>query len=107
MLRKVAVWKTIKDLNPNDEKVKIIGRVVFFEDDLLILDDGTGTIKVIINELINNLENEIFLVTGFIHQKNDGEIVLEAESITGFENFNFKLYLQVYNIIKRYKEKFS
>ncbi|MHA1409187.1 MAG: hypothetical protein ACTSQY_02500 [Candidatus Odinarchaeia archaeon] len=96
-------WKTISDLEPGDHKVRVMGRVVDVNENFLVIDDGTGTVIVNSNELINEETNNIILVLGTLHQKNDGEIIIEAEIIKQFDYLNFELYLKTYNIVKNKK----
>ncbi len=45
--RAPAVYKNIKDINPEkDSRVRILGKVINKKDDIMILDDGTGVAEI-------------------------------------------------------------
>ena len=99
--KKSASWKIISDLKPDDTKVMVIGRLLDKKDDFIIIDDSTGTIVVYNNELIVENSKKIVLIIGTVHQKNDNQLVIEAENIRNFDNLNFELYLKTYELFKK------
>lgn len=98
-----AVWKIISELKPEDLRVRLIGRVIDLKDDIMIIDDGTGTILVNNSAVNQKPLKSIVLVIGSVHQRTDGKLVVDAEIIKDFDNINFEIYLKTYDIIKNYR----
>jgi hypothetical protein len=99
-----AIWKIISEVTAEDSRVRLVGRIVELNENFMILDDGTGTILVNNNSLIQNTKlNDVVLIIGNIHQRSDGKLVLEAETSSSFNNFNMELYLKTYDLIKKYR----
>ena len=97
---KSAVWKIIRDIHPDDRRVRIIGRIVKAEGHMLVVDDSTGVLLINYNGEHSSEIGSIVLVLGELHQRTDGKLILEAEILRTFKKFNFDLYLRTYEIIR-------
>ncbi|MEM2907130.1 MAG: hypothetical protein QW739_03530 [Candidatus Odinarchaeota archaeon] len=103
MYSEAAIWKTIRDLNPNDNRVRIIGRVIETSGNQIVVDDGTGVILIDISNIPKESVGANVLVTGSVHQRNDSKIVIEADLINNIEHVNFEIYHKIYDLIKTHR----
>ena len=87
-----AVKRRINDLNPNlDSRVSLIGRIIDLEENLLVLDDGTGKINVSFSEDTPKRElkqGQIVRVFGFIIPSDPLEV--QAEIIQDLSKLKLK-----------------
>ena len=90
--------RKIPEINPDmDLKVKILGFVVDKEDDTIVLDDGSGKIKVFVDMpgMIEKIEiNQLVRVFGSTLPTEDG-FEIKADAVQDLSNLNIKLYKKV------------
>ncbi|MCD6435326.1 MAG: hypothetical protein J7L15_02965 [Clostridiales bacterium] len=91
--------KTIKDLNTEkDVNVSVIGKIIDIKDDIAIIDDGTGTIRVIFENSAKDLKvGDIIKVFGqLITVQGSPEIRVEVYSVMKGLDLNlYKKYLEL------------
>jgi len=90
--------RKIPEINPDvDLKVKILGFVVDKKDDTLVLDDGSGKIKVFIDipGMMEKIEiNNLVRVFGSTLPTEDG-FEIKADALQDLSNLNINLYKKV------------
>ncbi len=96
-----AAWRVIKDINPSDNRIRVLGRIIESDANTIIIDDGTGVILVDISNIERKNVLEYVLVTGIVHQRADNKIIIEAELITSFKYVNLEIYHKTYNLVKK------
>jgi hypothetical protein len=90
--------KKILEINPDvDLKVKVLGFVVDKKNDTIILDDGSGKVKIFIDvpgvmERINI--NQLVRVFGST-LPTEGSFEIKADAIQDLSNLNIDLYKKV------------
>lgn len=97
-----AKWRVIKDISPNDVKVRVIGRIVESRSGFVVLDDGSGSIVVRTDEELEI--GNIIRAIGNIHKKKDGDLEIDASIIQNMNDLDFPRYMEVYELRKRYTE---
>ncbi|MFB0544901.1 MAG: OB-fold nucleic acid binding domain-containing protein [Asgard group archaeon] len=76
--------------------VRVLGAVVSMGEGHLVLDDGTGSLKVNVFEAIEEVElMDIVRVMGRVDLDQGGEVVLTAVSLTRLEGVDMELYRKV------------
>jgi len=103
MYSEAAIWKTIRDLKPNDNRVRIIGRVIEAGENHIVIDDGTGVILIDTSNIAKEKISANVLVTGSVHQRSDNKIVIEADLINNIDYVNFEIYHKIYDLIKKHR----
>jgi len=92
------IKRIITKINPDtDLKVKLMGFVVDKKDDMIMLDDGSGKVKVFVDipgmiEKINI--NQLVRVFGSTLPTEDG-FEIKADAIQELSNLNINLYKKV------------
>lgn len=90
--------KKIEEVNPEvDLKVKLVGFVVDKKDNTIVLDDGSGKVKVWIDtpESMENLSiNQLVRVFGSILSTENG-FELKADAIQDLSGLDINLYKKV------------
>ena len=92
------VKRKIPEINPDtDLKVKVLGFVVDKKDDTLMIDDGSGKVKVFV-DIPNVMEkinvNQLVRVFGSTLPTEDG-FEIKADVIQDLSNLNINLYKKV------------
>ena len=98
--RSPAKWRVIKDISPDDVKVRVIGRIVESRPGFVVLDDGSGSIVVRTDEELEI--GNIVRAIGNIHRKKDGDLEIAASIIQNMNNLDFPRYMEVYELRKKY-----
>ena len=98
--RKPAVLTTIKELNKDMLRVSLVGTVVSRNSEIysFLLDDGTGTINVIMNDIerFNEVkEGKILRVFGKVWGE-DNEIEIQGDLIQDFSKIDMNLFKKVF-----------
>jgi uncharacterized protein YdeI (BOF family) len=76
--------------------VRVLGAVVSMGEGHLVLDDGTGSLKVNVFETIEEVESmDIVRIIGRVDLEQGGEVVLTAVSLTRLEGVDMELYRKV------------
>jgi len=92
------VKRKIPEINPDvDLKVKILGFVVDKKDDTILLDDGSGKVKVFVDvpEMMKKINiNQLIRVFGST-LPTDNEFEVKADVIQDLSNLNIDLYKKV------------
>jgi RNase P/RNase MRP subunit p29 len=91
--RFVAVEKKIKEINAEkDGKVRILGTIVSKEQNSLIIDDGTGTVRVFTQTDTNQFKDkQLVRVIGRVLPNADN-FDIQGEIIQNMENLDVDLY---------------
>ncbi|MFX1497255.1 MAG: hypothetical protein ACFFBH_06995 [Promethearchaeota archaeon] len=97
-----AKQRMIKDIADEDLRIQVTG---YFkekiDENLIILDDDTGEIKVNINDIDFKFKQEDLInVIGELSIKVSGEKEIEAEIIQDRNGLNFEYYKKIYEIKK-------
>ncbi|MCK5587861.1 MAG: hypothetical protein KAI34_03960 [Candidatus Lokiarchaeota archaeon] len=90
----------INELTDNDYRVRVIGTVVSVSSEEQILDDGTGTIKVITDQKLE--VGSLIRAIGRIFRKDDGTFELNAEIIQDMKGLDIELYNKVSELQKKH-----
>ena len=92
------VKRKIPEINPEvDLKVKILGFVVDKKENTLMVDDGSGKIKVFVDEasLLDSFNiNQLVRVFGSTLPTEDG-FEIKVDTIQDLSNLNINLYKKV------------
>lgn len=101
--RVVASESTIKDLaGKENARVKILGTVVNKATDGMILDDGTGSIRVWVPPTAELKEKQLVLVIGWASRsKKDGELEIRADIVQDSSSLDLDAYRKVQKIWKQ------
>jgi len=90
--------RKIPEINPDEDlKVKILGFVVDKKDDTIVLDDGSGKIKVFVDipGIMESIEiNKLIRVFGSTLPTEDG-FEIKADAVQDLSNLNINLYKKV------------
>lgn len=100
--RQYAKQRMIKDITDEDLRIQVTG---YFkekiDENLIILDDDTGEIKVNVNDIDFKFKQEDLInVIGELSIKVSGEKEIEAEIIQDMKRLNFEYYKKIYEIKK-------
>lgn len=98
-----ARTRLIKHLKKDDKRVKVVGIVIKkdLESSSILLDDGTGSVIVIIpseNDFKKVQIGSTVRVFGIVLPYDEG-VELRAEIIQNFNNIDKDLYNEIYNLI--------
>ena len=92
------IKKNIPEINSEvDLKVKILGFVVDKKENTFVIDDGSGKVKVFVDEasLLDNINiNQLIRVFGSTLPTEDG-FEIKADAIQDLSNLNINLYKKV------------
>ena len=76
--------------------VRVLGAVVSMGEGHLVLDDGSGSLKVNVFEALEEVElMDIVRVMGRVDLDRGGEVVLTAVSVTRLERVDMELYRKI------------
>ena len=79
--------------------VRVLGAVVSMGEGHLVLDDGSGSLKVNVFETIEGVDlMDIVRVIGRVDLEQGGEVVLTAVSVARLEGVDMELYRKVVEI---------
>lgn len=96
-----ATLKDVTDISLLDRTVRITGVVVESTSSYVVVDDGTGTIKVLLPSETSIPEvGKIVRVFGSVHQNGKGSVYINAEIIQDMSSLNLELYSKVKKIKK-------
>lgn len=90
-----SVERLIKEIRNDDIRVRIIGIVVDIGKDSIVIDDGTGSIKVSVQDNNNFNIGDIVRVIGRVLQTEDG-YEINTEFIKNLKNFDIELYKKLH-----------
>ena len=102
--------KVIKELSPSDRRVKVFGTVLSVnkEEGKVMLDDGTGSVEIILNnlELIEKLDSyrqgDTVMVIGWANPSGvDCEVL---RKVAGFDPSRYRQVLEVLKDVRRENE---
>ncbi len=91
--------REIGDINPEDINVCVIGRIIDVKDGLIILDDGTGVIKVTISNSKDLKVGDIIRVFGQVFA-SQGEMEIRADFYQMMNGLDMNLYKKVKEVMK-------
>lgn len=96
-----AVPKDVRDISPLDVYVRVTGVVVESASNHIIVDDGTGVIRVLLTGGVPVPEiGKIVRVFGSVSQDGKGGIYINAEIIQDMSSLD----LELYGIVKKIKK---
>lgn len=97
-----AVPKDIKDISPSDGVVRVLGVVVESTPGYILLDDGTGVIRVSLTGDTPTPEiGKVVRVFGSVARNSRGDTYINAEIVQDMSALDLGLYRRVKNIKKR------
>jgi len=92
------IKRNIPEINPEvDLKIKVLGFVVDKKENTFVIDDGSGKVKVFVDEssLLDNINiNQLIRVFGSTLPTEDG-FEIKADAIQDLSNLNINLYKKV------------
>lgn len=97
-----AKWRVIKDISPNDIRVRVVGRIVESRPGFVVLDDGSGSIVVKTDEWLEI--GNIIRAIGNIHKKEDGSFEIGASIIQNMNDLDLSRYMEVYELRKKFTQ---
>ena len=102
MKRLPAVEKTISDIDPQkDIRVRITGTVIDSKDNSIMIDDGSGQVKVLFEKPESFVrEGQFIRVVTRVLPVIDG-FECRGEAVQDLENFDINLYKDAKKIIGR------
>ncbi len=102
MEHSAAYQRIIRDIKNDDIRIQVTGYIKeIIDDQYFILDDKTGTLKVIIGKLdFVSKKNDLVNVIGDLNINMEGEKELEADIIQDMNKLNFEYYHKLYQIKK-------
>jgi uncharacterized protein YdeI (BOF family) len=98
-----AYQRIIKDIKNDDSRIQVTGYIKEISNtkDYFILDDKTGTIKVLLGELkFSHKKDDLINVIGSLNISMEGEKELEADIIQDMNRLNFEYYQKLYRLKK-------
>jgi len=112
--RPPAKKKDIADITIDDSRVQILGVVVDYSPGIvgdtnslsqLIISDGTGNIKIFLDEYLDQeyKSSEKVRVFGKLIQDEDEMFGINAEIIQDMNNLDIELYNRIRELRKKYK----
>ncbi len=95
------VPKKVSDIDPEvDVRVRITGTIIDSQDSVILVDDGTGTVRVVVSDQEKKLNmGDLVRVFGVISKTPEGiEIVASVlQKMNGFDLNLFKKVEELYN----------
>ena len=92
------IKRNIPEINPEvDLKIKVLGFVVDKKENTFVIDDGSGKVKVFVDEasLLDNINiNQLIRVFGSTLPTEDG-FEVKVDAIQDLSNLNINLYKKV------------
>lgn len=97
-----SVQRIIKDIKNNDTFIQVMGYVAdIVEDDIIIIDDKTGDIRVDISMIGKSYKiQDLINVIGDLDYNIEGEKSIKARIIQNMNTLNFKYYRKLYELKK-------
>lgn len=94
-----ATEKQISSITSSDQKVKVLGTILSKESDSIVLDDGTGAVKIALSpdDHAKVSEQELVRVTGRVVKSVNG-FILQGDVVEKKEGLNTKLYKRVFSL---------
>ena len=92
--RMPALERKISDISQGDTRVSIVGTVVGFKDNIIVLDDGTGKIDVSFEEEPKVKDGQLVRIFGRVIPLDDG-IELQGEVCHDFSDADLGLWRNV------------
>ena len=90
--RSPSVYRSVKDIDPEkDSRVRLLGKVVNKKDDLLFLDDGTGTAEIVMMNDFDVAIGETVRIFCRVLPLEDG-YELRGEVIQKMDSLDVELY---------------
>ena len=102
MENQFAIQRMIKDITVEDLRIQITGYVKdVLDDNFIVLDDGTGEIKVNLKDVdFRFKKDDLVNVFGILNINIDGEKEIELDIVQDMRNLNFDYYKKLYEIKK-------
>jgi len=85
----------IDEIEPTDERVLFIGRVVNSSTNTLLIDDGRGKIVVVTSNALKYNPGDIVRVFGTVIAEKSESFYVNAEIIQNFNGLNVSLYQEL------------
>ncbi len=89
--RMPAYEKRIAEITKSDVRVRLLGTVIDINDNVVVLDDGTGKINVVFNEPVEAGTNSIVRVFGRVMPAEDG-FEIDGEILQDMKGVDVALY---------------
>jgi RNase P/RNase MRP subunit p29 len=83
--------KRVAEVSKDDVRVRLLGTVVDSNENIVILDDGTGKISVVFREPVNVETGKTVRVFGRVMQAEEG-FEIEGEILQNMDNVDIGLY---------------
>ncbi|MCD6476869.1 MAG: hypothetical protein J7K26_01730, partial [Candidatus Aenigmarchaeota archaeon] len=85
-----------------DKRVRIIGIIIDKNDNYIMLDDGSGIIRIQYNkDIFNNIKNNMLVRVICNVYRHNNNVLYIAEAIQPLNNLDIQLYRKVKALINR------
>lgn len=91
----------IDEIEPTDDRVLFVGRVVNSTTNTLLIDDGRGKVVVATQNALKYKPGDIVRVFGIVIVEKGGNFYVNAEIIQNFNGLNVSLYHELLTLKKR------
>jgi len=92
-----AIERKIAEIKPNDVRISILGTLIDKDENLIVIDDGSGKIKVVFDKPIDFTINQRVRVFGRVIPLEDG-FEIQGEIIQDMSKLDINLYNEVKNL---------
>jgi len=86
--------RKISGIGPQDSRVSLVGTVVDFEENVMVIDDGTGKIEVVFESPPHVKSGQRVMVIGKVMPAEDGA-QLQGETLREFPDADLELWRRV------------
>lgn len=101
--RRVAKEKTIGEIEQDDIRVKVLGKVIDKKENIFILDDGSGSAEVMYDpEVIQknfNINDTVKVFARILLAENNN-VQLQAEALQNINDLNLDLYRRIKDVVR-------
>jgi molybdate-binding protein len=96
--------KKISDIDSNDTRIRITGIVIEITDNNILIDDGSGSIRVSVNspELLENISiNSLIRIYGLVVPAENG-FEIRANIIQDLSDLDINLFKKTQEVYKKW-----
>ena len=95
-----SIYRKISDVKPEDIRICIIARIIDIQDNVVVLDDGTGQATAVFDEVSAKPDSLVRVFGRVIHKEKGFE--LQGEIIQDMENLDLEIYRKSLHCSKRH-----
>ena len=90
----------INEIEPTDDRVLFVGRVVNSSVNTLLIDDGRGKIVVVSSSASKHKPGDVVRIFGAVVAEKNESFYINAEIIQNFNGLNVSLYQELLTLKK-------